>query len=91
MKKHKRLNDIVTLKWEQMDLLRIELGIQHNDVFCGYLRQPIKAIKLRNTEDNKIQYCIQGNCALYDTFCRRNVVFLEHFDNQSCDRYKKYF
>lgn len=77
------------MQFEAMKEISESLMLEFNDVYCGYLRQPIRAIEGYRRQDNKINYIIGGTCSLYNTYCLRNIIFGTR--PGECERYKKYF
>ena len=77
------------VRYDEMRDIRQDLGIEHNKVFCGYLRQPITAHK------NEDGYFIAGTCALNNyCVCARNVTPntdspTGHDNPTICDTYRK--
>ena len=67
----KSLEGIV--RFDQMEVTRKELGLQHNEIYCGYLRQPI-------TEHRDHGYVIIiGYCSYANRFCAR-IPENDYFD-----------
>ena len=73
------IEDTVTMKFERMEEIRHELNLDHNEIFCGYGRQPIYYT------DKKI-YC---HCALNKKQCSR--IPYEGWKNDTCKTYQLYF
>jgi hypothetical protein len=84
MAHHTRKTTIVDkLDMNKMETIHNELQIDHNNIFCGYLRQPIRTDKVG---DN---YVISGDCVLYDKICSK--VPDKDWKVEDCDKYKTYF
>ena len=62
---HANLESRVTFNYDQMGELVREIGATHNQIFGGYLRQPIHV----HFDNNRKLYKISGNCALNDSNC----------------------
>ena len=67
------------------DLAR-SLEARVNDLFCGYIRQPIKVEKA-----NETQYLISGGCVLYDKYCSKVLPATEDGTCPTCIKYRQYF
>jgi hypothetical protein len=86
LKKYDMLENRTTLKWEEMEQVRKDLvDLDHNTIFCSYIRQPIHATK----KDN--HYQIDGICALTHDKCYRSIDKSTEFKVEYCIEYKKYF
>lgn len=68
----------------KMNYWRTQFGVGHNDVYCGYLRQPI-------TVDDWGEYLsVYGGCVLNEAYCTNTESPQENKCNY-CPVYRDYF
>lgn len=84
-RKAKTINVVVD-KFETMQELAQGLNSTINNLYCGYLRQPISHDLIIG--DN---YIIHGQCSLYNQDCSYSVSSMSYHGCDVCNKYKKTF
>jgi len=78
MKKHNLERKILGILFEDMRIVSEHTGLTNNELFVGYLRQPI------NVYCNPQRVAVQGTCALTGQRCS----YLAPHNCYGCEAYK---
>lgn len=70
--------------YDQMTAMRERFGVRHNDIYCGYLMQPI------TVDDNGDSLEVYGGCVLNDNYCTNTFSPQDH-KCYNCELYIAYF
>lgn len=83
--KNNNLEEKLGTSFDEMKSVSKELLLDINEVYCGYLRQPISTIK------KDTHYQIVGTCALNRERCFRFVAKDTQFRVEWCERYRNLY